>query len=549
MTRTLSLFLPRLSLVNLRGDLFGGVTAAIVALPLALAFGVASGAGPVAGLYGAICVGLFAALFGGTPSQISGPTGPMTIVSATVFTHFAGEPAVAFTVVMLAGLFQVIFGLLRLGRFVNLMPYPVVSGFITGVGVILIVMQLDPLLGYATPMSVVNALSVLPRDLLAPNPHALVLGALSLVVVLMPPNRLNRVVPSPLLALGACLLAALALPGAPLLGEIPSGLPNWQWPTLDMAQLNEMLVFAAVLAALGSIDSLLTSLVADNVTRTFHESDRELFGQGVGNMVAGLAGGIPGAGATIRTLVNVQAGGRTSLSGAVHALVLLLMTLGLGRFVGHIPMAALAGILVKVGLDVIDWRFVRRLHRTPRSDLLLFFVVLALTVLVNVITAVAVGVVMASLVMVKELAELQVESIRTVSHPEQERLFDPDTAQRYREHREDLMYLHLSGMMSFGAATEMVRRFGVVRDYRVLLIDLLDVPHIDTSAALALESIIEQAESQDRHVIIIGMSYRVARLLVRLGAIAEIRESERFDDRASAVTAAVTWLEQHPPTG
>jgi SulP family sulfate permease len=537
---------PHLGFGNLRGDLFGGITAGIVALPLALAFGVASGAGPVAGLYGAICVGLFASLFGGTPSQISGPTGPMTIVSATVFTHFAGEPAVAFTVVMLAGLFQVGFGMLRLGRFVNLMPYPVVSGFITGVGVILIVMQLDPLLGYGTPASVINAFSVLPRDLLAPNWQSVALGLLALGVVLLPTTRHTRLVPAPLLALAVCMLAAVFLPGAPRLGEIPSGLPSWNWPTLDLAQINEMLVFAAVLAALGAIDSLLTSLVADNVTRTFHDSDRELVGQGIGNLVAGLAGGIPGAGATIRTLTNVQAGGRTSLSGVIHAILLLVVTLGLGRYVGVIPMAALAGILVKVGLDVIDWRFLRRLHRAPRTDLVLFAVVLALTVLVNVITAVAVGVVLASLVMVKELAELQVESIRTVSHPEQEHLFDPATAQRYREHREDLLYLHLSGMMSFGAATELARRFGVVGDYRVLLIDLLDVPRMDTSAALALESIIVQAAEQQHHVILVGMSYPVARLLTRLGAIDRIRESERFENRAAAVAAAVAWLDRHP---
>jgi SulP family sulfate permease len=359
----------------------------------------------------------------------------------------------------------------------------------------------------------------------------------------MPPNRLSRLVPMPLIALVVCLVATFALPGAPVLGDIPSGLPNWQWPSIDMAQLNEMLVFAAVLAALGSIDSLLTSLGADNVTRTFHDSDRELFGQGVGNLAAGLAGGISGAGATIRTLVNVQAGGRTALAGVVHAACLLLMTLGLGRLVGYIPIAALGGILVKVGLDVIDWRFIRRLHRTPRSDLLLFLVVLVLTVLVNVITAVAVGVVMASLVMVKELADLQVESIRTVSHPEHEQFFDHATAQRYRAHRDDLMYLHLSGMMSFGAATEMSRRVGIVRDYKVLLIDLLDVPRMDTSAALALESVIEQAAEQKRRVIIIGMSNQVARLLTRLGAIDHIRDSDRFGDRASAVAAAVEWLE------
>lgn len=535
-----------LALSNWRGDLFGGLTAAIIALPLALAFGVASGAGPVAGLYGAVCVGLFAALFGGTPSQVSGPTGPMTVVSASVFTQFAGEPAVAFTVVMMAGAFQILFGWLRLGRFVNLMPYPVISGFLTGVGTILIIMQLVPLLGYPSQQSVVNAITALPAELLAPNWQALLIGAVALAVVFFTPKQVTRVVPSPLLALVICSLLALLLAGAPVLGAIPSGLPQWTVPTLSFGLLNEMLVFAAVLAALGSIDSLLTSLVADNMTRTFHDSDKELVGQGIGNLVAGFAGGVPGAGATIRTLANIQAGGRTALSGMIHALVLLAFVLGLGPLAAYIPHAALAGILLKVGVDVIDWRFIRRMHRAPRIDLVLMLVVLALTVFVDVITAVGVGVVIASLALVKDMAELQMESMSSLNDPAHERLFDEETAALYRAHHDDLLFLHLSGLISFGAANEMTRGFGRVGDYSVLIIDLLDVPRMDGSAALALEEVIQRAKEQKKHVIITGMTYRVARLLGRLGALDNVRESERFETRPEAIRAAVNYLVAEP---
>jgi SulP family sulfate permease len=536
----------RLWLGNLRGDLFGGVTAAIVALPLALAFGVASGAGPQAGLYGAICVGLFASLFGGTPSQISGPTGPMTIVSASVFTQFAGEPAIAFTVVMLAGAFQILFGYLRLGRYVNLMPYPVISGFLTGVGCILIIMQLDPLLGYPGQPSVINALTVLPTDVASPNWQALILGLLALSLVLFLPRAVSRVVPGPLMALAICMLAAIWLDGAPVLGAAPSGLPEWQVPTLNFALLNEMLVYSAVLAALGSIDSLLTSLVADNVTRSFHDSDKELVGQGIGNLAAGLAGGIPGAGATIRTLSNVHAGGRTPLSGIVHSIVLLAIAFGLGPLVARVPYAALAGILIKVGFDVIDWRFVKRMHRAPRTDLVLMIVVLGLTVFVDVITAVGIGVVIASLVFVKEMAELQINAIRTISDPAHERLFDEETAALFREHRDSLMFLHLSGPISFGAANELTRRFATVADYQVLIIDLLDVPHMDGSAAVALEEVIQRAEEERKHVIIVGMTFSVARLMGRLGALDGVRESERHETRPQAVRAAVEYLGRGP---
>lgn len=534
----------RLQFTHLRGDLFGGVTAAIVALPLALAFGVASGAGAQAGLYGAICVGLFAALFGGTPTQISGPTGPMTIVSASVFTQFAGEPAIAFTVVMLTGAFQILFGALRLGRFVNLMPYPVISGFLTGVGCILIIMQLEPLLGYPSQPSVINALTVLPADLGAPNMQAVAIGLVALAIVLFLPKSIGRIVPAPLLALIVCTIAAIALDGAPLIGAAPSGLPEWQVPAISFSVLNEMLIYAAILAALGSIDSLLTALVADNITRTFHNSDKELVGQGVGNLAAGLAGGIPGAGATIRTLSNVHAGGRTVLSGITHSIVLLAIALGLGPLVAHIPYAALAGVLIKVGIDVIDWRFIRRMHRAPRTDLVLMLVVLALTVFVDVMTAVGVGVVLASLVFVKEMAELQVNAIQTISDPDHSELFDSQTAEQYRQHRDDLMFLHLSGPISFGAANELTRRFSHVGEYRVLIIDLLDVPHMDGSAAIALEEVMQRAAQDRKHVIIVGMTFSVARLMGRLGVLDEVRETKLYETRAEAVTAASEFLSQ-----
>ena len=532
----------RLGVSRLQGDLFGGLTAAIVALPLALAFGVASGAGPMAGLYGAICVGLFAALFGGTPAQISGPTGPMTIVMASVFTQFAGQPAVAFTVVLMAGAFQVLFGYLRLGRYVNLMPYPVISGFMTGIGCILIIMELDPLLGFETTQNLIYALTVLPGYLAHPNPGALAIGAMALGIVLFTPKRIGRVVPSPLIAIVVCSLAALGLNDVPVLGAIPSGLPKLQLPVFDFAQLNHMLVSAAVLAALGSVDSLLTSLVADNVTRTYHDSDKELVGQGIGNMVAGLFGGIAGAGATIRTLSNVQAGGRTPLSGVVHAATLLVIVLGLGSLVAWVPHAALAGILIKVGIDVIDWRFIKRMHRAPRVDLVLMLVVLVLTVFVDVITAVAVGIVLASLAFVKEMAELQVDSIRTVSDPDHVTMFDPETAQLMREHRDRIMFLHLSGLISFGAANELLRKFSTTGSYEVLIIDLLDVPKVDGSAALALEEVIQQATDAHKIVFIVGLTYAVARLMGHMGCLDQVRETERFETRPDAVRAAIALL-------
>lgn len=529
---------------NFRGDLFGGLTAAIVALPLALAFGVASGAGPLAGLYGAVFVGLFASLFGGTPSQISGPTGPMTIVAASVFTQYASQPGVAFTVVMMAGGFQLLFGYLKLGRYVNLMPYPVISGFMTGIGCILVIMQLNPLLGFNAPQTVVNALSVLPGYLADADMSAVAVGLTALAVCVLTPRRLARVVPAHLLGLVAATALALALPGVAVLGPMPSGMPDLQMPSFNFAQLNHMLLSAAVLAALGSIDSLLTSLVADNVTRTYHDSDKELLGQGLGNIAAGLFGGIPGAGATIRTLSNVHAGGRTALSGIVHAVALAVLVIGLGDLVAYIPYAALAGILIKVGIDVIDWRFIRRMHRAPRVDQVLLIVVLFLTIFVDIITAVGTGVVLASLVFVKDMAEHQVESIKAISDPDHDRLFTPEDAAVCRRCREHALYLHLSGLISFGAANEMTRKFGKVGSYQVLAIDLLDVPRVDGSAALALEELIQRAVDSDKTVFLVGLSGPVMNLMRRLGSLDLIAETRLLDSRSAAVQAIKAELER-----
>jgi SulP family sulfate permease len=329
---------------------------------------------------------------------------------------------------------------------------------------------------------------------------------------------------------------------APTLGSIPSGLPHPQLPTFDFADVNTMLLSAVVLAALGSIDSLLTSLVADNATRHYHDSDRELIGQGIGNIVAGFAGGIPGAGATIRTLANVKAGGRTPLSGIIHSIALLAVVLGLGPAVAYIPHAALAGVLLKVGIDVIDWRFLKRIHRAPRVDLVLMLVVLVLTIFVDVVTAVGVGVVLASLAFVREMAEVQIESIRPVADPEHARFLSTEENEIFRQCGGRVIWLHMSGPISFGAANEMTRRISAVGQYEILVIDLLDVPHLDGSAALAIEEIIQRAAAAEQQVIIVGLNYAVARLLIRIGALDEVKETSRFASRGEAVRAALAFL-------
>ena len=422
---------------NLRGDIYGGLTAAVVALPLALAMGVASGAGAIAGIYGAIFVGFFAALFGGTPAQVSGPTGPMTVVMALIFTQytsmFPDNPAMgatlAFTVVIMGGLFQILFGILRVGKYIEFVPHPVVSGFMSGIGVIIILIQIGPLVGVSTSSKPLEAAMAIPEIISNAHQGSVILGVIALIIVYAIPKflpQVNKLMPSPLLALIIGTVAYLTLmrdSGAQIIGDIPTGLPEFIIPNLILEHLPAMIESALILAALGAIDSLLTSLVADNITRTYHKSDRELIGQGIGNTVAGFFGGLPGAGATMRTVVNVKAGGLTPISGALHAVVLLIIVLGAGPLASEIPKAVLAGILIKVGTDIIDWDYLKRLKTAPKAGVLLMVTVLLLTVFVDLIMAVAVGMVMSSFIFMKRMTDLQLKSaIATTTTTEELRL-------------------------------------------------------------------------------------------------------------------------------
>lgn len=526
---------------NIRGDIYGGLTAAVVALPLALAFGVASGAGPMAGLYGTIIVGFFAALLGGTPSQISGPTGPMTVVMAVIFLRYADQPGTAFTIVLMGGLLQILFGALRVGRYINLVPFPVVSGFMSGIGCIIIILQLAPLIGQSHPgANVVQSLSALPGDIAAINWQAALIACVTLGIVYFTPRSIQRLVPTPLIALViGTLVVWLFLAGVPTLGEIPTGLPELQLPSLDWLTLTDMVGSALVLALLGSIDSLLTSLVADSVTRTHHNSNRELIGQGIGNFLAGLFGAIPGAGATMRTVANVRAGGRTPISGMVHSLVLLAVVLGAGPIAGHIPHAVLAGILIKVGIDIIDWGYLRRIVRAPRAGIAIMAVVLGLTVFFDLIVAVAVGIVSASLLFVKRMSDLELENVRETS---EDRPLTPVEAEILARHADDLLIYYISGPMNFCAAKGLTRRIAVTGEFKVLVLDLSDMTFVDTSASIAIEDVLANATELGLDALVVGLRPRVRNTLERLGVTDSIPANYCLETRAEALSYAAELI-------
>ena len=530
---------------HLRGDIFGGLTAGVVALPLALAFGEASGAGPIAGVYGAIIVGFFAALFGGTPSQISGPTGPMIVVFAGVFASLSGDVSLVFATVVLAGVIQIAFGLLGFGQYIRLVPYPVVSGFMSGIGCIIIALQLARLFGHEPAGSgTIPALMEVPNAVSNPNWEALGIGLLTLAIVFRWPAKWGRYLPGPLAALITGTVASLGLSTVPVLGDIPTGLPQFIMPAFSSDTLLIVFEAAMILAVLGAIDSLLTSLVADNMTRTRHNSNRELIGQGVGNTIAGFFGGIPGAGATMRTVVNIRTGGVTKISGMLHSLLLLAVVVVLAPLASKIPHAVLAGILVKVGYDIIDVSYLKHAHRGPRFDLALMVMVLSLTVFVDLITAVVAGVIVAALAFVKQVADAQLAAAAGENAKSVDGLSELEST-LLNECGNRLTYFDLGGPLSFGAAADLghhVRERISPTHHTSLVLDFSKVPFMDVSAARAVETIALDAAHAGKHLYVCGINEQVTASLEGLGVSELIPVTSRFETRVDALSAARDWI-------
>jgi SulP family sulfate permease len=554
MTETLRLFTPNLrptprpgyTVSDLRNDMFGGITAAVVALPLALAFGVASGAGAIAGLYGAIATGFFAAVFGGTAAQVTGPTGPMTVVMAAIVASHANDLTEAFAIVTLGGILQIGFGALRLGRYIIYTPYSVVSGFMTGIGLIIIILETLPMIGLPTStggvigtLQTLGSLQASDIDL-----RVVAFSSVATLLIVLWPARLNKILPAPLAALVVgTLVSTLFLHGLPELGEVPTGLPSLSLPAVSAGSLMQLISPAFVLALLGSIDSLLTSLVADSVTRTQHDSNKELVGQGLGNIAAGLIGALPGAGATMRTVINVRAGGQTPVSGAIHALVLLALALGLGPIVRHVPHAILAAILLKVGWDIIDWGYLKHIRRAPRDKTVVMLVTLTLTVFVDLITAVAVGIILASFVTSRWLGEDQLTGLtQTADGTELEQLPACDR-ERLEEAGGQVVLTFLNGSFSYASARLLAQRAAVkVASYPVAIYDLSNLRYLDTSAALAIDELIAVAGDNHQHVLMTGLSGAPLRTLEGLGILDRIPGADRFESLSEAIQCAVNLV-------
>jgi SulP family sulfate permease len=585
---------------NIKGDVLGGLTAGIVALPLALAFGVSSGLGPSAGLYGAIFLSFFAALFGGTATQISGPTAPMTAVSMVVIATIIGvhngsiEKALPYilAVFLLSGLFQIGLGILGLGKYIKYIPYPVVSGFMTAIGVIILITQILPLIGYDAkkdielvdsfkPMAEQSLLEKILADEtkdgvlviedfeqaidrankidkfeiteeaqnLAKNNSSGVVGtiksipraigfinwievilAFATIFIIYGFKRITTAVPSTLVALIVVSGVAIGF-GIDYISiqQIPNGFPKIQWTLFTNFNFLEVLPYlftALTLSLLGAIDSLLTSVVADNLTKTRHLPNKELIGQGIGNSIGAVFGGLPGAGATIRTVVNIQSGGKTRLSGMIAGIVLLLILLVLSPLASKIPAAVLAGILVTVGIGVMDYKGLNVLSKIPRTEIVIMVVVLLLSVFWNLVYAVGIGLLLACLFFMKKMGDIAKDNSKVDLLSNEKDLNETSKANVYVK--------HINGPLFFGFTSEFVSIANKIpKSASIIIVDMEKVPYMDQSGVFALEDVLLDLDKKNIKILIAGIQPQPMHLMKTIGILGELIPKERIFDTLS----------------
>ena len=551
-----------ISTKNIKGDIFGGITAGIVALPLALAFGIQAfgvissndvpniGAyGALAGLIGAIMLGFFASLFGGTHSQISGPTGPMTVITATLISGmWATETPHSIETVLiimsvtgiLCGLFQILFGVIKLGKYIRYIPYPVLSGFMSGIGVIIILQQIYPLFGLKSPVLIVDMITQFPEKLQQGfNLYAVIMGAITILLIYLFP-LITKKIPSTLIALIVVTLISIGVGFDPKLtiGNIPSSIPLPFFAKFSLSDiswlevLKNSLIPALTLAGLGTIDTLLTSVVADNITKTKHNSNKELIGQGIGNAVAGLFSGIPGAGATMRTVVNVKSGGRTQISGMIHSFFLLAVLLGLGRYVKFVPLSVLAGILISVGIGIIDFKGLKDIFKIPKADAVVLITVLLLTVFVDLLIAVGIGMVVACVLFMKRASDL-VESgyqSNAMTHFDKESPWE-DEKDMPDDIKNQIYILRLNGPVFFGSITRFQEvMHDVPTDVKIVIIRMKLVSFMDQSGLYAMETAVKDLQDNGITVLMTIIQPQPMYMLRKMNVIPDlIPENKTFN--------------------
>jgi SulP family sulfate permease len=523
-------------LAHWRGDLTGGLTAAVVALPLALAFAIASGVDPKAGLYTAIVAGCVAALFGGSPVQITGPTGAMAVILVGIVAKYGIEKVWLASV--MAGLIQIALGVARLGRLVKFIPYPVTAGFTNGIAIIIFCGQLNNFLGLSLPRAehflpslwqTLHHLSEAHWPTIAIATVVIVTKLLWAKLQTSIPGSLVGVVLATLLVVGFHLDVA-TIGSIPQALPMPHGIPHWQ----DFGLIRELINPALALAALGSIESLLSAVVADGMTVSEkHDSDRELIGQGLANMIVPFFGGIPATGAIARTAVNIRAGGRTRLSGVIHSLALALIVLLFAPLAAQIPLAALAGILMVTSVRMLEWEAIGLLMRASYADFAVMVLTWAVTICFDLVLAVEVGLIAAGALFIKRMSDLNMGRV-----PETE-VFPPGIP---LELGKQIAVYRVDGPMFFGAAERFVTFLRDEPEVRYLILRMRFVPVMDTTGLVALEDIYYDLKRRGCQLLLSGLQPEVKQMLERTGLLNRIGSENCFDSTDAAVKSLTSRL-------
>ena len=525
---------------NIGGDILAGVVVAIIALPLALAFGVGSGLGAITGLWGAICGGIVGSLFGGSRFGVSGPTGPKMAQLAMIMVGYrlaSGGPdlTAAFAIIFFSGIILIVISLLGISKLIYYVPYSVVSGFMCGIGVIVMILEFDSFFGHSSPESVRAGLHDIPDAIRHYKISALMVSVPTLAVLFLWPYIGKKIpklkmIPSPLLALiTGTAIANMGHLNIAFIGDIPTGFPALHWP--DWSKFGEYLGPAAGLAGLAVFDSLLTCVVADNMTGFKHSSDRESFGQGLANCAAGLVGGLTTATATMRTVANIQSGGKTPLAALIHGLVLLALVLGLGPYAEHIPMACLAAILFKVGIDILDYRILPVLHRLPFTDMIVFWTVLIVTVVEDLLWAMVVGVILALFRFVVEMSRIYKSNIGYLENEALGEMLEDDL-------KGHVKILRPHGPLFFGAVKQLEETYENADPHETLIIKLKGVSMIDLSGAYALEDLVIRAKGNGKQVLICSAPPHVMKVLESVKVLDRVEQKNYFEIVDDAIEMA-----------
>ena len=527
---------------NVAQDVMAGITVAFIALPLALGFGVASGLGAITGMWGAIAGGIVGGLFGGSNNGVSGPTGPKTVQLAVVMhDHMLadGQPDLgfAFGCVFLSGVLMLALAVFRVGKFIYLTPYSVISGFMCGIGAIVMIIEFNPFVGLPTLSSVREALMAIPSSAMNANPQALLVSCLTLWTIVVWPKITKALwLPGPLigLAVGTAVANVFAL-DIEYIPHVPTGLPTIYVPSVS--QFYDMLGPAAALAGLAVYDSLLTCVVIDQMSESRHNSNQEIWGQGLANITAGLLGGLTTATATMRSVAAIKCGAKTVTAPVIHGLVLLSLVLGLAPLASYIPMASLAGILFKVGYDILDFRVFPVLHRMETASKITFWTVLFLTVWEDLLVAVGVGLAIAFFLFVRDMSELWKPELKGFAESQS------DTKKSLPDHlKQQIAIIEPEGPMFFGIADTMYRQIERLAHYKVLIISFRYVPIIDLSGAFALEDMVMMAGKRKTKILVKGMNPAVRRTLTELKVIESIGEENIVEDIDGALNKSVDYL-------